>query len=439
MTKSRWGGTDKRVIILALARMVGAMGNSFLIVVLPLYIVSGSVDISSLVGLTLTVGDSTLAVSEPILIGVVLSLFGFLNSASQPFTGRWSDRVGARKPFVLGGIALLGTGSLGFVFAPDYRSVVLLRAMQGLGAAFIVPATVALVNEYAASAADRGGNFGMYNTFRLIGFGFGPLIAGAVVEFGPYRLPLTGGELTGFDAAFIAAFLGALGSFTLVYRYVSDAADVEKAAAEDLSIRIVGEDRLLDPVFTLGLATVTMGICIALFATLQNEVNALLDQGSVYFAVQFSAVTIANILLQVPVGRACDRYGRRPFLVVGFVILIPSTLLQGLVSSSLLMLLVRLAQGISVALVFAPSLALAGDLAEAGQSGSTLSILTMGFGLGVAIGPLAAGFLVGFGFAAPFAVGALLALLGFIAVYTQVEETLESAPDTRQGAPTSPD
>lgn len=429
-------GTDRRVVILALARMVGAIGNSFLIVVLPLFIVSDAVDIGTLLNTSVTVGSTTVTMTEPILIGVVLSLFGFLNSFSQPFTGRWSDRRAQRKPFILFGIALLGTGSLGFAFASDYISIVLLRAMQGLGAAFIVPATVALVNEYAASASDRGGNFGVYNTFRLIGFGFGPILAGIIIELGPYAIPGTDFVLSGFNAAFVGAFVGAFTSFILVYIFVNDADDVEEPASDDISIRIRGEDRLLDPVFTLGLATISMGICIALFATLQNEINELLNQGPVLFAAQFGAVTIANVLLQVPIGRACDRYGRRPFLVVGFIILIPATLLQGIVTSSGVMILVRLAQGIAVALVFAPSLALAGDLAKAGQSGSTLSILTMGFGLGIAIGPLASGFLVTFGLIAPFAVGAFLALLGFIAVYTQVEETLdvEAAKERRATA-----
>ncbi|WP_302928688.1 MFS transporter [Natronocalculus amylovorans] len=429
-------GTDRRVVILALARMVGAIGNSFLIVVLPLFIVSDAVDIGTLLNTSVTVGNTTVTMTEPILIGVVLSLFGFLNSFSQPFTGRWSDRRAQRKPFILFGIALLGTGSLGFAFASDYISIVLLRAMQGLGAAFIVPATVALVNEYAASASDRGGNFGVYNTFRLIGFGFGPILAGIIIELGPYAIPGTDFVLSGFNAAFVGAFVGAFTSFILVYIFVNDADDVEEPASDDISIRIRGEDRLLDPVFTLGLATISMGICIALFATLQNEINELLNQGPVLFAAQFGAVTIANVLLQVPIGRACDRYGRRPFLVVGFIILIPATLLQGIVTSSGVMVLVRLAQGVAVALVFAPSLALAGDLAKAGQSGSTLSILTMGFGLGIAIGPLASGFLVTFGLIAPFAVGAFLALLGFIAVYTQVEETLdvEAAKERRATA-----
>ena len=426
--------TDRRVIVLALARMVGAAGNSFLIVVLPLYITSDVVDIEGLLGAEIGIGAAAVTLTEPLLIGVVLSLFGFLNSLSQPFTGRLSDRVGKRRPFVLAGILLLGTASGLYTIATSYPALVALRAIQGLGAALIIPATVALVNEYAASDADRGGNFGVYNTFRLIGFGFGPVLAGAVVARGPYDLSAVGlPVLDGFDAAFVAACAGAYLSFTLVFLLVRDA-DVEAEAGDDVSIRVRGEDRLLDPVFTLGLATVAMGACIALFATLQNQVNVRLDQPPVWFGAQFAAVTIANVVFQVPVGRASDRIGRRPFLLAGFVILVPTTLLQGIVTEPALMMLVRLGQGIAVACVFAPSLALAGDLAREGESGTTLSVLTMGFGFGVALGPLASGWLYGFGFVVPFAVGAAAAAVALVAVFTQVEETLNTGDEPAAAA-----
>jgi MFS family permease len=154
----------------------------------------------------------------------------------------------------------------------------------------------------------------------------------------------------------------------------------------------------------------------------------------VWFGLQFAAVTIANVLLQVPVGQASDRIGRRPFLLSGFVLLVPTTLLQGIVTDPIVMTLVRLAQGVAVACVFAPSLALAGDLAREGESGTTLSVLTMGFGFGIALGPLASGWLVGFGFVVPFAVGAGLAVVAFAAVVTQVEETLGASDDAGAAA-----
>jgi MFS family permease len=193
-----------------------------------------------------------------------------------------------------------------------------------------------------------------------------------------------------------------------------------------------------------------MATGIAVFATIQEVVNTQLSQGPFLFSVQFSAVVIANVLFQVPIGRASDRIGRRPFLVAGFALLVPSLALQGFVpafaeglpatvlgvgTGSLLMLALRLLQGVSVAMVFAPGLALAGDLAKKGQSGTTLSVLTTAFGFGIAAGPLISGVLVGVGFAWPFLVVAFMAAVALVITYSQVYET---APNV-VGAPAPAD
>jgi MFS family permease len=100
----------------------------------------------------------------------------------------------------------------------------------------------------------------------------------------------------------------------------------------------------------------------------------------------------------------------------------PITLAEGLVTAPWQMILARALQGISAAMVFAPALALAGDLAEEGQTGTQLSILSVAFGLGISFGTILSGYAIRFGFVAPFAVGAGLAVLGVFLVQTQVPD-----------------
>ena len=404
---------DRRVLALAFARMADGVGNSFLIIVIPLYVSSG------------VVGGPTFGLAESMIIGIILSLFGFLNSSFQPFTGRLSDRLGRRKPFILVGLGGLAVTNLAYVFAESYVALVAIRGLQGISVAFIIPTSVALVNELATTD-DRGGNMGVYNTFRLIGFGAGPVAAGAVVNLGPYSLD--GLTVSGFDAAFYVAAITATISYLLVTALITDPESTQANAGADLSIDVFDRSgsNLLDPIFTLGVTSLFMAAAIALFATIQPQVNARLDQGSTWFGMQFAAFIVAQIVLQTPIGRACDRYGRRPFILGGMIVLVPSTLVQGFVLTSEAMFAARLVQGVAGAMVFAPSLALAGDLAPEGESGSKLSVLTMAFGFGIALGPFASGALVGYGFATPFVFGTVLATLGAILVYTQVEETLES-------------
>ncbi|WP_137289745.1 MFS transporter [Natronorubrum halophilum] len=414
---------DRRVLALAFARMADGIGNSFLIIVIPLYVASG------------IVRGATFGLEEAMVIGIILSLFGFLNSSFQPLTGRLSDRFGKRKPFILIGLGGLAATNLAYVFAESYLSLIVIRGLQGVSVAFIIPASIALVNELATTE-DRGGNMGVYNTFRLIGFGAGPVAAGAVVNLGPYTLPSDVAivgipadvSISGFDAAFYVAAVAAMIGYALVTVLITDPDATKANAGADLSIPI--RDRsgkhLLDPIFTLGVASLFMAAAIALFATIQPQVNARLEQGSTWFGLQFAAFILAQVLLQTPIGRACDYYGRRPFIVGGMALLVPTTLVQGFIFGSEVMFLARLGQGIAGAMVFAPSLALAGDLAGEGESGSKLSVLTMAFGFGIAIGPLSSGALVGYGFYAPFVFGAALAALGTVLVYTQVDETLET-------------
>jgi MFS family permease len=432
-------GTDDRILALAMARLADSLGNSFLVIVLPLYIASGEISLLGLEGFT-----------TELLIGVVLSLFGLLNSSLQQFTGRASDRSGKRKSFILAGLLVFGIASAFYPFVTTYWGVVVLRAIQGLGAALTIPVTIALVNEYSPDASERGGNFGVFNTFRLIGFGFGPILAGVLITGGfssstVVTYHVLGGTVSGFDAAFAVAVLGAVVSFALVTVLVEDP-DTDVSATDDLSVAVFGTDQFFDPVFVVGVGTFFMATGIAIYATLQDVVNTALGQGPFLFSVQFAAVVIANVLFQVPIGRASDRYGRRPFLVAGFALLVPSVVLQGYVPEfqtvlpsailgvngpAVVMLALRLVQGISVAMVFAPGLALAGDLAKRGQSGTTLSVLTTAFGFGVALGPLAAGYLVRFGFATPFVFVGALAALAFALTYSQVYETAFDGRDAR--------
>jgi MFS family permease len=411
---------NRQVVTLAVARMTESIGNSFLIVVLPLFIGSGAV------------GGSTFGLGEVALTGVVLSLFGLVNSPLQPFTGRLSDRTGRRKVFVLVGLVLIGIASFAYSLATAYWQLLVLRVFQGVAGALIIPTTVALVNDLA-TGDNRGGNMGTYNTFRLAGFGAGPIGAGAVVAAGPYVLELGAVRIAvnGFDAAFYVATLTATISFLLVSLLVRDPDAPETAAAESPTAFAV-RDRtgrgMLDPVFALGLVSFLMAAGIALFATLGSIINPRLGQGPTMFGLQFAAFILAQILLQAPIGRATDFYGRKRFIVAGMVLLVPTTAVQGVILDPWLMFLARFVQGVAGAMVFAPALALAGDLAPAGRSGSTLSVLTMAFGFGVAFGPLLSGFLVAFGFVVPFAVGGALAAVGAVLVWTQVEETV--APRT---------
>lgn len=406
-------GTDRRVLALAFARMADALGNSFLIIVLPLYVASG------------TVTGDVFGLPESVVAGLVLALFGIASSIAQPVAGRLSDRAGQRKVFVLGGLIVFFLANLAFVWAADYTTLFVLRVIQGLAAAFTITASIALVNEVSL-VSSRGNNMGVYNAFRLVGFGTGPLIASVMIERGPYATPW--GEVTGFEAAFYVAALAALASAVLVWLIVHDPEETE-ASNEPFRLPVwdATGKRLFDPIFSLGIATLVMAICLALLSSIEPEVNVRLDQGPFLFSVEFVALIAVLAIAQPFVGRMSDEVGRKRFIVIGLIGLVPTTLLQGMVVEPWQMIVVRALQGVAGAMVFAPALALAGDFATKGQSGAQLSVLTVAFGFGIACGQIIAGVFVQYGFVVPFAMGAVLAAGVVFLIATQVEDRFQAA------------
>lgn len=402
------GGFDRSAVALGFARMADAVANSFLIVVLPLYIASGRVH------------GGFFGLHDAAITGLVLGVFGIANAFAQPFAGRMSDRARRRRAFVVAGLLALAVFNFGYVFAASYWMLLLLRVGQGLSAAFTITASVALVSE-ASEPGTRGGNMGIYNSLRLVGFGVGPLAAGFVVAGGPYDL--LGVHVTGYDLAFFIATVGALVGAGLVMLLVRDPERVEESVG-DMSIPFLAadDDHLLHPIFALGVGTLVMALCIALLASIETQVNHRLDQDSRWFGIQFAVFILSLSATQPFVGRLSDRWGRRNFVIAGLVLLAPTTLAQGLVTSSWGMVFARLAQGLAGSMAFAPALALAGDITVEGQTGVQLSVLTMSFGLGLSAGQFTAGFLAGLGYLVPFAVGAALAVLAAGVVWREVAE-----------------
>ena len=118
-------------------------------------------------------------------------------------------------------------------------------------------------------------------------------------------------------------------------------------------------------------------------------------------------------------------------IIAGLILLAPSTALLGYAASVTQLTILRLLQGIGSAAVAAPAFAVAADLAQAGGEGRQMSIITMGFGLGIALGPLLAGVLAVYSFVLPFIVGGLFSLFGAWAVYQYVPETVKRTEQDR--------
>ncbi|MRW87389.1 MFS transporter [Pseudoduganella sp. FT26W] len=95
--------------------------------------------------------------------------------------GRASDLLGRRRVFVAA-LVLFGVASLLGGFASHPTTMVLARALQGIGAAFIFPSTLALINSLFAEGSERVKALSVWSLFGSSGLALGSLLGGVLVS-----------------------------------------------------------------------------------------------------------------------------------------------------------------------------------------------------------------------------------------------------------------
>jgi len=243
----------------------------------------------------------------------------------------------------------------------------------------------------------------------MVGFASGPLLAGVLHVY------------VGFNAAFVAGATFLTIAILLVQFTVHEGSGNGTEGPERPGPDGRRARESMAPTATnlvLMASTIVMASSLSMISALENEFNARLSQTALGFGIAFSALTVARLIVQIPVGRLSDRIGRKKLIVGGLLALGPLTVLFGYVTTTLQLIGLRLVQGVATACIAAPAFALASDLARKGGEGREMSFVTMGFGLGMGVGPLIAGTLGGYlGFAVPFfVVGALSLVAGWMVI-----------------------
>lgn len=95
--------------------------------------------------------------------------------------GTLADRVGHRR-LMLTGMSIFALSSLGGAFAPNAPALIAARAVMAVGAAMVMPCTLALIRLSFPDPKERGFALGLWSAFAAAGAAFGPLIGGALLE-----------------------------------------------------------------------------------------------------------------------------------------------------------------------------------------------------------------------------------------------------------------
>jgi len=115
----------------------------------------------------------------------VIEAYSLLLSALLLVGGSLGDHYGRRRVFLIG-VALFAAASTWCGVAPDIHQLIVARAAQGLGAALLVPGSLAIISS-SFPENERGRAIGTWSGFSAITTAIGPVIGGWLIEHLSWR------------------------------------------------------------------------------------------------------------------------------------------------------------------------------------------------------------------------------------------------------------
>jgi EmrB/QacA subfamily drug resistance transporter len=115
----------------------------------------------------------------------VVEAYGLFLGALILAGGSMGDLFGRRRMFLLG-VIVFAVASAACGLAPNIRGLEIARAVQGLGAAFLVPGSLSILSA-SFSAQERGRAIGTWSGFTAITTALGPVLGGWLIEHASWR------------------------------------------------------------------------------------------------------------------------------------------------------------------------------------------------------------------------------------------------------------
>jgi MFS family permease len=137
----------------------------------------------------------------PLQIGLVLGIQSFVNTAARVPAGWFLDRIGTRRPYIIGGLTAAALATAILPHVSRWADLVLLSAVIGAAFAVTFVAVGAALTE-ATTPATRGLAMGGYSMAIYVGIGLASIGLGPVMGRWGYA--------AGFSVAGAAGILGTL-------------------------------------------------------------------------------------------------------------------------------------------------------------------------------------------------------------------------------------
>ncbi|WP_236179937.1 MFS transporter [Pseudomonas mosselii] len=364
---------------------------------------------------------------EPGSIGLVMTLASVTALLTQTPAGALIDRTTAKRA-VMAIAALLVTGScLVLPWVTSVALVTLTQAISALAGSVFAPAIAAISLGLTGPRAFTR-RMGRNETFNHAGNACSAVLAGGLAYlFGPV-------------AVFYLMAAMTVASLIAISRVPATAIDHD--LARGLDPRPPGQHA-----HPAGLAVLLhnrplllFAVCCALFhlanAAMLPLVGQKLAQANLQLATPLtSACIVAAQLVMVPMallaGARADRWGRKPLLLAGFLILPLHGVLYVMSDDPFWLVAVQLLDGIGAGLFGALFPVVVKDLTQgSGRFNVSLGALSTAFGLGAALSPGVAGLVVqSAGYDAAFLTLAGIATAALLLLWLAMPETRRPASD----------
>src|SRR6202049_559958 len=115
----------------------------------------------------------------------VVEAYGLFLGALILVGGSMGDLFGRRRMFLLG-VTVFAIASVGCGLAPNIRQLEIARSVQGFGAAFLVPGSLAIISA-SFNEKERGQAIGTWSGFTAITTALGPVLGGWLIEHASWR------------------------------------------------------------------------------------------------------------------------------------------------------------------------------------------------------------------------------------------------------------
>ncbi len=311
-------------------------------------------------------------------IGFIFGAFSLSRTLFLPYFGRLSDLKG-KKPFLTIGLLAYFLVSIAYVLSKNVSFFILVRFIQGVASAMILPVAQAYVGEITPKHKE-GFMMGLFNVSLYAGLSIGPLVGGVVKD------------RFGIHSSFLSMGLVSLIGFLLCLIFLPPRAHERfiKPDKPPLRYRILARNRYIGALFMFRFAyTACIGLVWA-FLPLFAHAQFKLSSSAIGVLVMLGVLTSG--LLQTPMGFLADRFNKRALIAIGGLVTAGAVFsfihVQGFWGLFVANILFGVGGGISVPAVMAMTVII-GRRTE--SMGSVMAILTMGHSLGMFAGPILAG------------------------------------------------